>query len=268
MALAVFPVDHPSLRECAGWHKPDDPCDPIGRGKHPACRWSEASTTDPNTAARLFSQGPRNFGIDAGKSRLLMVDEDDPGEFTRAAESVGATIPATFMVDTGRKSGGRHYYFRQPADLPFTNGRGALKDYHVDVRGRGGYVVGPGSVHLTGRRYTAVNWSTPIAPVPMWLKELLTRKTVTTYKPLRDTTVVDHRRAVEGVLQFLSEAIPGTDRNHRLYWSSRRLFERVQGGEIAEPQARRLLLIGACDIGLPNTEAEATIDSARKAVLG
>ncbi len=81
-------------------------------------------------------------------------------------------MPATFTVTTGK---GRHYYFAAPTGVELGNRTGALKGHGVDVRGRGGYVVGPGSLHATGRVYTVEN-DTDVAPCPTWLVEVLTAR--------------------------------------------------------------------------------------------
>jgi predicted P-loop ATPase len=51
-------------------------------------------------------------------------------------------------VQTGR---GWHYYFLAPR-FPVRNSRSELHP-HIDIRGDGGYVVGPGAVHDSGREY-------------------------------------------------------------------------------------------------------------------
>lgn len=107
----VFAVDHPGLAQCAGAHRPGQPCDG-SRGKHPCGRWSRDSTADPGVIRAALSRGLRNIGADCGKSGLLVVDEDRPGAFAEYAASVRKVIPKTFTVATSK---GRHLYFRQPA---------------------------------------------------------------------------------------------------------------------------------------------------------
>jgi hypothetical protein len=161
----LHPLDHPALPRCAGArtavHDPDSCTE---RGKHPCTRWSTAATSDPRQLAAWFSGATRNVGIACGPSRLLVVDEDAPGELARYAATVGAAVPPTFTVATGK---GRHYYFTAP-EQRITTTEGALRDYAVNIRGQGGYVAGPGSVHATGAVYT-VEHDHRVADCPGWL---------------------------------------------------------------------------------------------------
>lgn len=166
--FAVFPVDHPSHKRCRGVRtKMHDPDSCAERGKHPTCKWSEWSTADVEQLAKPHYFGAAaNIGVDCGKSRLLVVDEDELGAFTRFCAGRGVEVPVTFTVRTGK---GHHYYFRQPSGRECGNREGAFHDYPINIRGVGGYVVGPGSLHHTGVVYAAVGDCRDIAPAPDWL---------------------------------------------------------------------------------------------------
>jgi hypothetical protein len=259
--MHLFSVDHPALPTCIGRHALDRPCDGQ-RGKHPEPpSWVKASTDVPDVLARMFGRGPRNLAIDAGRSGLLVLDEDAPGELDRLCTDLKVSVPVTFTVSTGK---GRHLYLRQPADLPFGNGVGRLAAYKIDVRGRSGYVVGPGSVHATGRRYEVIE-PAPVAPVPTWLSDAL-RPAVAPAPPRVRLEGPATGRAVAGVLRVVLSAPQGR-RNGALYWAARRLFERVRDAQLDETAAHLMLSDAASAVGLPGGEAAATIDSARKAVL-
>src|SRR5215212_3173959 len=163
----VFPVDHPELPRCAGIGHNAATC--TARGKHPAVKFTAAATTDPQAIISWFAGAARNIGISCGASGLVVIDEDSLGEFHRYAEEHHVTIPTTMIVTTAK---GRHYYFAARSDIPLGNGEGALKGYAINVRGRNGYVVGPGSVHQTGVIYTITDAAT-IATIPDWLIEAI-----------------------------------------------------------------------------------------------
>jgi hypothetical protein len=64
-----------------------------------------------------------------------------------------------------------HYYFRWPGVL-VRNSTSKVAP-KIDVRGAGGYVLAPPSIHPTGRRYTwSVDSGDTIADAPAWLVRL------------------------------------------------------------------------------------------------
>jgi len=262
LGLHLFPVDHPDLPVCAGRHGPERPCNGE-RGKHPVPNsWARESTNDLARLARMFGRGPRNVGVDCGRSALLVLDEDAPGELERLCRTHRQELPVTLTVRTGK---GHHAYYRQLGDVPLTNAVGGLRDYRIDVRGRGGYVVGPGSLHQNGRTYAVVS-AAPIAPVPGWIAELLQPP-----REPRRAVAPDHfagsRQALAGLLRVVLNAQPGT-RNGKLYWAASRLFEKSRAGVLSAAAAEALLLDAARAIHLPEGEARGTVASARRGVLG
>ncbi|MDQ2796020.1 MAG: bifunctional DNA primase/polymerase, partial [Actinomycetota bacterium] len=113
-----------------------------------------------------------NIGIATGPaSGIVVLDVDvDPEEgldgriALRALEAVHGPLPETFTVRTRR--GGLHLYFQLEPGPGFAV-RNSTSDDGLDVRGTGGYVVGPGSV-VGGRPYTVVR-DIPVALAPDWL---------------------------------------------------------------------------------------------------
>ena len=68
--------------------------------------------------------------------------------------------------------GGRHLYYRAPAEGgPWRNTAGRI-GWHIDTRAAGGYVVAAGSV-VDGRLYVVVDAREPVE-LPAWLAERLT----------------------------------------------------------------------------------------------
>jgi Bifunctional DNA primase/polymerase, N-terminal/Primase C terminal 1 (PriCT-1) len=105
-------------------------------------------------------------------SGVLAVDVDaqkgGAGTWKRLVAEHGK-IPPTAATLTG--GGGSHLLFRHPGAVPSSTGR---LGEHVDVRGDGGYIVLPPSVHENGRPY---KWLQPLektglAEAPAWLLEL------------------------------------------------------------------------------------------------
>ncbi|MBV9921565.1 MAG: bifunctional DNA primase/polymerase, partial [Pseudonocardia sp.] len=126
-------------------------------------RWPRHACTDPDTIRAWWTRSAFNIGISTGSpSGIVVIDLDPaktPGEphgrqsLALLAQDRGRTIPRdTRTVVTPR--GGQHLYFRLPPDVDLRNTAGHL-GRHIDTRGSGGYVVGPGSV-VNGRRYRLI----------------------------------------------------------------------------------------------------------------
>lgn len=166
--LHVFPVDHPSLPECAGLHT-TTPCDGK-RGKHPAVAWGHAATSNPKMVATWFEGRTRNVGISCGPSGLVVLDEDEPDALQQWAGANGVALPGTYTVTTGK---GRHlYYAYDHAAAPIRNASARLFGVlAVDVRGQGGFVVAEGSAHQGGTAY--VGNDAPITRLPAELAQRL-----------------------------------------------------------------------------------------------
>ena len=174
----------PVVRECAlayaarGWS-----VIPIeARGKRPLAAWLEFQSrrATPEEIATWYGRWPdANVGIVTGRvSDLLVVDIDarHGGAASLAAiESEHGPVARTVQAATG--GGGRHYYFAHPG-VAVPN-RVALVP-GIDLRGDGGCVVAPPSIHPSGRRYAWVPGSGPdearLAPAPEWIWSGATRK--------------------------------------------------------------------------------------------
>lgn len=256
----VFAVDHPGLPQCAGAHRPDRPCDG-DRGKHPCGRWSRDSTNQVDEILPALARGLRNLGIDCGKSGFLVVDEDRPAAFFRYAASLGEEIPATFGVRTGK---GMHFYFRQPEGEPIGNGRGALKGQGIDIRGKGGFTVAPGSVHQTGVLDRPADASLPIAPAPAWLVTALRATAPASVRPAPQRPGFTYGR-LRGVVATVLDAKQG-ERNCVLYWASCRVAEMISDGQLAEAEAVDILTRAGEAAGLGPGEVAATVASGLRLV--
>lgn len=138
-------------------------------GKRPALAWKPfqlARAAEENI--RQWFATPQNIGIVTGAiSRVVVVDTD-----SIAAEAwARRNLPRTpWRVRTSK---GWHRYFRHPGLHVANSARIVTRDGRLalDVRGDGGFVIGPGSVHASGAVYTAEgDWSVPTAKLPaFWL---------------------------------------------------------------------------------------------------
>jgi Bifunctional DNA primase/polymerase, N-terminal/Primase C terminal 1 (PriCT-1) len=141
------------------------------RDKRPATAngFKDASRDHEQIRAWWQSEPNFNIGIATGTmSSIFVVDvDDDGGEHELCKLGV---LPDTVEAITAR---GRHIYFRMPR-IQIGNSAGKVAP-HVDVRGDGGYVLAPPSIHPSGRRYCwSVDSSSAFADAPLWLLDKLT----------------------------------------------------------------------------------------------
>jgi hypothetical protein len=141
-------------------------------GKRPLVAWREFQQriAGADEIDRWFRHWPEaNVGIVTGRvSGVVVVDVDlrhgGPDSVT-AAEAAHGPLPRTVEAATG--GGGRHLYYAHPGGT--VANRVAIRP-GIDVRGDGGCVVAPPSLHSSGRRYTWVDGHAPdrcgLAPLP------------------------------------------------------------------------------------------------------
>ena len=143
--------------------------------KRPALtRWTEQATTDA-TAIKEWWDGHDDYGVGIATgpaSKFWVLDVDDFDSF-RDLEQRYEMLPDTRTSITG--SGGFHFLFRWPADgRDIRNDAGRRLGPGLDVRGDGGQIVAPPSVHPNG---TVYQWDAglgdDIAEAPEWLLELV-----------------------------------------------------------------------------------------------
>jgi hypothetical protein len=155
MDWPVFPVWNPSQDGGCACPKGLDCPSPA---KHPlgdlVPRGVKNATTDPDTIRNWWTRRPEaNIGLATGKpSGLIVLDVDpDKGGFEALSALIRryGPLPETFVVYTG--GGGLHFYFNHPGGhVPNSSG---TVGPGLDIRGDGGYVLLPPSVHATRRDY-------------------------------------------------------------------------------------------------------------------
>lgn len=145
------------------------------RDKRPLVQWESLQTKKPSDSdlAEWFRRWPNaNVGVVTGEISNLVVIDIDPkhggdGSLERLQQRFGP-LPPTVEAITG--GGGRHLYFAHPGVL-VRNCAGLAQG--IDLRGDGGYVVAPPSVHPSGQRYAWVPGRSPQdmspSPLPRWL---------------------------------------------------------------------------------------------------
>lgn len=107
------------------------------------------ATLDPDQIRAWWGSHGWNIGISTGvESNLVVVDIDDPKGWNEVKKNVN--VPSdTVIVRTG--SGGTHLYFQANGNR-VSNSQSAIAP-GVDIRGEGGYVIAPPSVHASGKLY-------------------------------------------------------------------------------------------------------------------
>ncbi|MEV8524504.1 bifunctional DNA primase/polymerase [Streptomyces sp. NPDC052000] len=259
--LPVIPLSRTKLPAIASPHRADPrpvlcrgECGLPGHGVHDA-------TTDPSAVRALFATAPwaTGYGIACGRPphHLIGIDLDTKPP---AADSTAAlqhlalghlfTIPETVVVIT--PSGGRHIWLTGPPDAVVPNSASRLAP-GIDIRGSGGYLVGPGSLSSRGvYRLAPGTAHLGPAPCPRALLDLLTPPT----RPQHSQRYDGHQG--QGLVQFVLAAQEG-QRNTRLFWAACRAYENGIGEELAAA-----LTTAAIRTGLTEHEARATIASAAR----
>ena len=124
------------------------------RGKEPATYHGvKDATKDQNVIRGWWGADPNfNIGLATGTpSGVFALDIDGieaEGELHKI-EAEHGFLPPTVESITGR---GRHCLFQMPAGAKITNSAGKIAA-GIDVRGTGGYILAPPSIHPSGRAY-------------------------------------------------------------------------------------------------------------------
>jgi hypothetical protein len=202
-------------------------------------KWETRATTDREQVTRWWAEAPYNIGVATGPSGLLVIDLDTPREGHSAdwrleEDSVvirGHRLPRTFTVAT--PSGGRHLYL-SAVGCSMGNTAGGLGK-HIDTRGIGGYVVGPGSVLGTG--YYRIVTRSSVAELPDWLADALTPHsfTASAASPIQ-LKESDVQAILEREVQRVLTATPGS-RNGSLNIAAFLLGKLAGSGRITERHA-------------------------------
>lgn len=226
-------------------------------GKRPLVRWEEFQHRLP-TEQELhawFERWPlANIGIVTGMvSRLVVLDIDprhDGDDALILLEHEHGPLPHSVEALTG--GGGRHVYFLHPGKA-MRNKVGLATG--IDLRGDGGVVVAPPSVHPSGRPYA---WEvshhpdeTPLAAMPLWLQSLVEHDEMHPGRPMA------HWRSL------VRSGVPEGERNNTIASLTGHL---LWHGVDAEVVLELLLCWNwiRCRPPLPDDEVARTVESIRR----
>lgn len=202
---SVFPLHTPDSQGRCSCHKAN--CSNIG--KHPrTMNGLNDATTDEASINKWWRQWPKaNVGVVTGTGSFVTLDVDPKhGGDEALAELLRrqGAFDETLTARTG--SGGRHINFAHPG-VKVKNVQASKKlGAGLDVRGDGGYIVAPPSLHASGQRYEWLN-DAPLAPMPAWLLDMLTSA---------DSTKHTKKPTATGNVHQIVVIIPEGKRNNTL----------------------------------------------------
>lgn len=162
---------------------------PIKPGmKRPAMSaWQHAATADQQTVTNWYSGLYKDHGVGIAtgpqpNGQNLVVVDVDMHDIERSGfdtllelEHRHGEMPTTVEVATG--SGGKHIYLLAPPSIEIRNDAGRRLGAGIDIRGDGGQVLAPPTVHPNGTAYRWVEGRSPFdiepAPMPRWMVDLI-----------------------------------------------------------------------------------------------
>lgn len=179
--------------------------------------WQERATADLEQIRGMFLDPILNIekGLNYGVTGGLIVDVDvkngknGVASLNVLSERLGP-LPETLTVQT--PSGGYHYYFQGEDDIGNTCS-GVAKG--VDIKSKGGYVVGPGST-LGDNMYKLIHDVEVLPKLPqLWKDELVKlRIPVNNHEVGLSEHLVDSDQAIENARHYLKhEAPPSVEGN-------------------------------------------------------
>lgn len=239
-------------------------------GKHPTIRGGlRAASRNLDRVRYWWGRWPNaNVAIRTGRESRLVVLDVDPAhgglETLRGLIKEHGSLPQTYTVGTG--SDGLHFYFAHPGKQ-VRNDAGRRLGPGLDIRGDGGYVIAPPSLHGSGHRYH-VAADVSIERMPKWILDRLRKPERKREIVMPDTAQMRATRwaeaAMAGELRTLREAPEGS-RNSTLNRAAFNLGQIVGAGKLPEVDVSTTLVSAGVAIGLTEREAKATVTSGLKA---
>jgi hypothetical protein len=260
----VFPVWEPAGPGRCGCGQAD--CGNVA--KHPVGQlaphgFHDATTATTSVEAWWTARPQANIGIRTGAgSGLVVLDVDGPVGASAVRDLVGryGRFDALW-ARTG--SGGWHAYLAHPGEEVPNSAK--LVGPGLDIRGDGGYVVAPPSVHASMQPYRWLRHEAEVPPMPGWLLEAA-RPPAVPAAPAQPIRLRQERvsayvaAAVEGEAEEVART-PAGQRNDRLNLAAFRVGRMVGADLVTEGTATAILEAAAEAAGLTRREAQLTIRS-------
>ena len=220
--------------------------------------WPNQATTDARQVETWWARSPEaNIGVATGKSSGIFVVDIDGPEGERSWTQIVTEVPEipeeTLEQKTGR---GRQLFYKYPGGKTEVRNRTNMRP-GIDIRGEGGYVVVPPSIHPDGPTYSwpygdemaievapkgllnIVVKAAPTAPPAEPEKKAIVARPWDAMNPANPSK--SESRLYERAKLYLDEippAIQGFGGHDALLWAARCL---VRGFDLPDSDARSLL---------------------------
>lgn len=239
------------------------------RAKTPLYKdWQAEATMDAEKIKQMWKEDPHaNIGIYTGRfgqfMALVAVDVDNKDGRNGAAtmcelEFDGKDFPTTY-VQTTPTGGQHHVYF---AKRSVNQGNANVLGHGLDLRSRGGYIVGSGSF-VNGQSYTDNGGN--IVQCPDWLFDLRDQPEAPKVDTQQNVSKINPEAATARAMQYLEAYAPTAEdgeRNSIAY----KVAARIKDFGVLEDECQSLMADwnGALDNPLEDDELERTVRSAYK----
>jgi len=282
----IFPLHNPNPDGTCSCGDPT--CGPKQIGKHP--RTSKGvydATRDERQVQAWWRRWPNaNIGLATGDpSGVWVLDLDRSDALQVVEEHLQMRLPRTESVRTGR---GRHLYWHHPEGLAVANRASLIRpESGIDVRGTGGYVILPPSLHSSGSFYewepdgpdqgavgapdalVALVQKNVEKPVLALVKpaDAVQGRDIAAVVPLHKKEDARHAKYLQGALDRAEAAIRSMPEGGRNDLLNKEAYS-LAGLGIPDEEIRRTLTSAALFAGLTQKEADKSISSGIRAGRG
>lgn len=243
--------------------------EPLGELVQHGCK---DASSDVDTIKKWWKAYPEaNIGFVTGKTnRCFVIDIDgSTGKEELRKIKKDREWPKTIIAKSGRDGGG-HFYFRYPEEIEMVKNRAGVLP-NVDIRGDGGYIVVPPSIHPNGKKYS---WKRDFCPQEMecaseWILQEIVhggQKKNGSEKAFEIKTHPYFSREFSNTLEKI-RTCPEGKRNDTLYRGAFKLAQMCHGRYLQESVVKENLTDAARICGLSDDETKKTVESAFKEAL-